>query len=468
MRRNLLSLLLTFFSLVLMAQSTARKFVVNVTSGGESTLTCFLPAFEKATGRAVVVCPGGAYWNLAIEHEGYDWAEFFNAQGIACCVLKYRLPHGDRSKPIADAENAIKMARDSASSWGLNPHDVGIMGSSAGGHLASTVSTLADDAHRPDFSILFYPVISMDAQKGHAGSAKNFLGKDVGLKHIVRHYSNAYNVRRHATPPAILLLADDDVVVPPVTNAVAYYAQMRTKGNSCSLHIYPSGGHGFGFKRSFKYHDEMLKDLSSWLQSLPSYAQDAVRVACIGNSITDGMGIDMSESFGYPARLQTLLGKEYRVKNFGVSATTLLRKGNLPYVEKLAWKEALAFLPNKVVLMLGTNDSKSRNWQYKDDFKTDLQAMVDTLKSLPSKPQIYLAYPLKAPSVIKSDMSINGRVIAEEIIPILNKVAKKNKLRVINLRDALDKKALMNADGVHPNAKGALVMAQEVAKAIAD
>lgn len=203
------------------------------------------PSFCREGHRsAVVVCPGGAYWIVAMQHEGTDWAEYFNQQGIACFVLKYRLPHGNRQLPIGDAMAAMKMVRDSADVWHVNPYDVGIMGSSAGGHLASTISTHADFAHRPNFSILFYPVISMDEKKGHAGSAKNLLGKEWHNPELVKEFSNQLHVQRHLTPPAILLLANDDVSVPPVTNAVAYYSAMRSKGGKCALYIYPSGGHG--------------------------------------------------------------------------------------------------------------------------------------------------------------------------------------------------------------------------------
>lgn len=115
---------------------------------------------------------------MAIDHEGHDWAPYFNEKGIAYFVLKYRMPNGDRSIPMGDACQAMRMVRDSAAVWGINPMDVGIMGFSAGGHLASTVSTHAEFDARPNFSILFYPVISMDKKVSHHGSCENFLGKD--------------------------------------------------------------------------------------------------------------------------------------------------------------------------------------------------------------------------------------------------------------------------------------------------
>jgi acetyl esterase/lipase/lysophospholipase L1-like esterase len=467
MKKIILSIALTLITLTSMAQSTARKFIVNVTPDGASTLISFLPAADKATGKAVVICPGGGYGMLCMDYEGTNWSEFFNSKGIACFVLKYRLPHGDRSLPFSDAENSIKILRDSAAVWHLNPYDIGIMGSSAGGHLASTISTHADYAHRPNFSILFYPVISMDPKKGHAGSTRNLFGKDKMYdKDLIQEYSNDKQVVSHLTPPAIILMTNDDVAVPPVTNGVAYYAAMRNCGNDCAMYIYPTGNHGFGYRSDFKYHDQMLGDLTKWLEELPSPKSDAVRVACIGNSITDGARIDMKDLKGYPAQLQQILGAGYNVKNFGVSGCTMLKKGNFPYMNRLAWRDAQAFNPNIVVIKLGTNDSKAVNWQYGVEFKQDMQSMIDTLKLLPSKPKIYLALPIVANCEVKDEGSINNEVIEKEIIPIIYKVAKKNKLKIIDMRDDMNREELLSNDGIHPNVKGAGVMAKDVATAI--
>ena len=467
MKKIFLVILMAILAVNLWAQSTDRKFTVKVSEDGKASMICFLPAAEKATGRAVVICPGGAYWIVATELEGTGFSEFFNSQGIACFVLNYRLPHGNRALPISDAEKAMEMVRDSAAQWHVNPYDVGIMGSSAGGHLASTISTHADFAHRPNFSILFYPVISMNPKKGHAGSTRNLLGRDGETNEdLINEYSNEKHVRGHLTPPALLLLANDDDAVPPVSNAVAYYVAMRKAGNDCAMHIYPSGGHGFGSNPNFKYHEQMLRDLRDWLAQLSSPRQDALRVACIGNSITDGMTIDLKGHNGYPAQLQRILGAGYHVENYGVSARTLLRKGNLPYVNEQAWKDALDFNPNIVIIKLGTNDSKAANWKHKEEFQGDLQSMIDQLRALPAHPVIYLVRPLVAVEKVVNEMSINNEVIEKEIIPIINKVAKKNKLRILDFREELNRDDLMSPDGVHPNKKGAAVIAQKVAEAI--
>ncbi|MBP5712714.1 MAG: xylanase, partial [Prevotella sp.] len=183
----------------------------------------------------------------------------------------------------------------------------------------------------------------------------------------------------------------------------------------------------------------------------------------IGNSITEGFGIPMSSQLGYPAQLQKILGSKYNVRNFGVSAHTLLNKGDNPYMNRPEWKYALAFNPQVVVIKLGTNDSKPYNWQHGKEFSTDLQQMIDALKALPAKPTIYLASPVK---VHENPYQINDSIVANEIIPIINKVAKKNKLQVIDLYNAITDKKLFLSDGVHPNDKGAAEMAKVIADAI--
>ena len=463
MKKRLIIMMLAGLALQSVVAQTARKITVNLTDDGKANIVGYLPV--QPTGKAVVGCPGGGYSGLSLQNEGHDWADYFNRQGIAYFVLTYRMPHGDRTIPVGDAQKSIRVVRDSADVWGINPYDVGIMGFSAGGHLASTISTHSEFAERPDFSILFYPVISMNEKETHKGSCVNFLGSE-GQKdqQLVKLFSNQHAVRRHLTPPAIILTANDDRTVPPVTNGVAYYTAMRKQGNDCALYIYPTGGHGFGFKSTFTYHDQMLNDLTTWLQRHQGPKKDAVRVACIGNSITDGFGIEMATQQGYPARLQRLLGNGYHVKNFGVSGRTMLNKGDLPYQNELAWRDALAFRPDIVIIKLGTNDSKPENWQYSKGFTDDLQLMVDALKANKNNPRIILCTPIPA---FKPTWNINDSVIVNGIPPIINKVAKKNKLQVIDLHTlyAHDGDKMLN-DAIHPDAKGALRMAEIIAKAL--
>ena len=232
------------------------------------SIRVFLPAPELSTGRVIVVCPGGGYSGLAYHHEGYDWAPYFNKQGIALVVLKYRMPKGGyKEVPFSDAEEALRVVRDSAGIWNINPNDVGIMGFSAGGHLASTIATHSAFDVRPNFQILFYPVITMDEKYTHMGSHNNLLGSDASAE-LEERYSNEKQVTKD-TPRAFIVYSDDDKSVPPA-NGVNYYLALNANGVPTTLHVYPSGGHGWGIRESFLYKNLMLDELSAWLNTFKS------------------------------------------------------------------------------------------------------------------------------------------------------------------------------------------------------
>lgn len=224
----------------------------------------FLPDAKRATGRAVVICPGGGYAHLAMEHEGTQWAPFFNNMGIAAIVLHYRMPNGNVKVPISDAEEALRIVRRNAKNWHINASDVGIMGFSAGGHLASTIATQSKAEAKPNFQILFYPVITMMQGYTHQGSHDNLLGKDAHKKDEQKYCSDLQVTR--VTPRACLLLSDDDHTVMPI-NSVNYYAELYRHDVPASLYIFPTGGHGWGMNTSFAYHAEMLTNLKGWLES---------------------------------------------------------------------------------------------------------------------------------------------------------------------------------------------------------
>lgn len=264
-------MLMICFSTVVMAQKPfdvdlwpKKPQVKSEDHSDTARVRVFLPNAKEATGRAVVICPGGGYQHLAMEHEGYDWATFFNQEGIAVIVLKYRMPHGNPKVPVSDAEEAIRLVRRNSGNWHINPNDVGIMGSSAGGHLASTIATHAEKDAKPNFQILFYPVITMMPDITHGGSHNNLLGKEP-KKNLEREYSSDLQVSR-VTPRAWIALSDDDHGVLPA-NGVNYYLELYRHDVPASLHVYPKGGHGWGFRSSFLYHIEMLLDLKSWLKS---------------------------------------------------------------------------------------------------------------------------------------------------------------------------------------------------------
>ena len=458
--KKILFLILCLSVISIQAQ-TARKFTINLTEDGKAHMVCFLP--DTPSGKAVVGIPGGGYSVLSNSHEGYLASEWMNKKGIAYFVVNYRLPNGDRTLPIGDVQKAIAIVRDSAAVWNIHPRDVGIMGFSAGGHLASVISTHSPYEVRPDFSILFYPVISMDERVTHKYSCRNFLGEE-GQKdpELVRKYSTQHAVKRHLTPPALIITASDDRLVPFVTNGLTYYAAMRNAGNECSMFVYPTGDHGFGFGPWFKYHDQLMTDLGNWLDNRKAPAPNAIRVACIGNSITDGHGIDMASQHGYPALLQQKLGEQYWVKNFGVGGRTLLNKGDRPYMNEKAWEDAVAFQPDIAIIKLGTNDTKPQNWQYGDEFKKDLEQMIAKLN--PKRTKIILCTPLPA---FKQSWNINDSIIVNGVIPVQQEVAKKYKLQIIDLHTLFaNETALLFDDGIHPNEKGVQRMAEIIADAL--
>lgn len=267
-------LLAAGMGLCCMTMSAQMTFDVNLYNGkppksnGNSQDTAkvrvFLPADKEATGRAVVICPGGGYTFLEKEKEGYDWGEFFQNQGIAAIVLKYRMPNGNPDVPIGDAEQAMKLVRRNATGWKISLNDVGIMGFSAGGHLAAMIATTSTGDAKPNFQILFYPVITMMDGFTHSGSQHALLGKSVS-KREVKKYSADLHVSR-VTPRAFIALSDDDDLVPPA-NGVNYYIELYKNDVPGSLHVYPGGGHGWGSKIGFRYHEEMMMDLKAWLKS---------------------------------------------------------------------------------------------------------------------------------------------------------------------------------------------------------
>jgi acetyl esterase/lipase len=210
---------------------------------------------------AVIVCPGGGYHRLADDHEGTQIAKWLNAAGVSAFVLQYRLPSDsimvDKTiGPLQDAQEAIRTVRRNARAWGIDPERVGVMGFSAGGHLAASVSTrymehvynsVDSTSARPDFSILIYPVISMDTTIGHSGSRRNLLGPHPPEREVIRA-SNERQVTR-STPPAFLVHSWDDGTVPPV-NSIVYARELASRGIPVELHLYETGGHGYGLGRS--------------------------------------------------------------------------------------------------------------------------------------------------------------------------------------------------------------------------
>lgn len=229
------------------------------------SIRVFLPDESVKTDMAVLVCPGGGYRVLSLGQEGYEWADVFVPQGITTIVLSYRMPMGVTEVPISDATEAMRVIRENASKWGIDPQKVGVLGSSAGGHLASTIATHNPVETRPNFQILFYPVISMDKEITHLDSHNCLIGEDA-TPELEQLYSNQLQVTEQ-TPPALLILADDDFLVSP-RNAAEYYIALKKAKVKASMYVYPSGGHGFGCGKWFKYREEMLKELNNWIETI--------------------------------------------------------------------------------------------------------------------------------------------------------------------------------------------------------
>jgi acetyl esterase/lipase len=242
-----------------------------------STPTLRIYPGQKSTAAktAVIICAGGGYAGLNIKREGYDVAEAFNKAGVAAFVLKYRLPDDKTNinktiAPLQDAQQAIKIVRDSAALWGIDPAKIGIMGFSAGGHLASSAGVHYKDAFianpgktslRPDFMLLIYPVISFSDSFGHKGSRDNLIGKKPSADSI-NYFSNELHVDAQ-TPPAFLTHAGDDKIV-PVTNSLSFYEAFNKNGVAADLHIYAKGGHGFGEIPTF---DEWFGRCLNWMRT---------------------------------------------------------------------------------------------------------------------------------------------------------------------------------------------------------
>jgi acetyl esterase/lipase len=250
---------------------------VRVRNVSEAEIYIYLPEKEINTGAAVVICPGGGYWIEAMDHEGYDMAKWLKSKGIAGIVLKYRLPYGHHEIPSCDARQTIRIVRMNAKEWGIDPNKIGIAGSSAGGHLASTVGTVFDKGNkdssnlleqvscRPDFMLLLYPVISFNESVGHMGSRKNLIGEGNDWK-LAKQYSNELNVTKE-TPPTFLVLADDDKTVIP-RNSVDFYLALKENNVPAEMHIFQEGGHGFGMTKKNLPVDQWPELFFSWLKAM--------------------------------------------------------------------------------------------------------------------------------------------------------------------------------------------------------
>lgn len=278
--KRLLTLLLVAFSLTAAAQDATldlwpdglpsdnglagRETSDDVHSSLVAHPTLSVYRAQHPNGTAIVVCPGGGYHDVWWSHEGYMMADWLNSQGVTLAVLKYRIPNGHHTIPLEDALRAMEIMRQHADEWHCTK--VGIMGASAGGHLATTAAThYTTAANRPDFQVLLYPVVSMDERITHSGTRYGLLG-DHPTDDLVALYSNELQVAED-NPPAFIVASSDDGAV-PIDNSLRYYRALLEHHVSATLHIYPYGGHGWGFRDSFAYKPLWTAELSQWLREL--------------------------------------------------------------------------------------------------------------------------------------------------------------------------------------------------------
>jgi len=255
--------------------------ILRISKVQEPTIAVYLPSKSNATGKAMLIFPGGGYGMLAYDWEGTDIAKFLNGKGIAGIVVKYRLPSSKsqidkHNVPLIDAQRAIRLVRSKSEDFHIDPDKIGIIGFSAGGHLASTLGTHFEEkvytpidevdleSARPDFMALGYPVISF-GKMTHGGSKKNLIGENPDSESVI-HFSNEKQIREN-TPPTFLFHATDDNAV-PVENSLLFYQALKDKGISATVHIYPKGGHGFSLARKDPHLMGWTERMFEWMESL--------------------------------------------------------------------------------------------------------------------------------------------------------------------------------------------------------
>jgi acetyl esterase/lipase len=256
--------------------------ILRIAKVQEPTLEVFRPSNGSGSNAAVIICPGGGYRILAYEWEGTDIAKWFNSKGMTAFVLKYRLPDAasvvnSYEAPLQDVQRAIRLVRSRAEEWGIDPNKIGIMGFSAGGHLASTAGTHFNDPNtfvgdeidalsaRPDFMILGYPVISMREEITHQGSKLSLLGNDPS-EEMIQRFSNEKRVSEY-TPPTFLVHSGDDGAV-PVANSLLFYEALIAHRVPAEMHLYPFGGHGYALAWNKAQLEQWPELLWAWLREI--------------------------------------------------------------------------------------------------------------------------------------------------------------------------------------------------------
>ncbi len=440
------------------------------TAERDLTLHVFYPNDQKeGKDRAVIISFFGGGWVAGSPEQFYGQSEYFASLGMVAISADYRVIGTDKTTPfesVMDAKSAVKWVRENSELLGIDPNKVVTSGGSAGGHVAVCTALIEGCEDDPELStsatpnamILFNPVIKTTAD-GYG--AEKLVGQETAL-------SPVHHVRENL-PPTLIMHGTQDSTV-PFQNAVEFEAKMIAAGNQCTLIPAFGENHGFfngTFRPTFgmRNYNKCMTTSAKFLAELGiieagEYTSEPVRIACVGNSITFGSTIENIEEDSYPAQLQLLVGDNYEVRNFGRSGATLLFEGNVPYIETQEYKDLLEFAPDVIIIKLGTNDSKAKNWEYKDKFEEDYSTLITSLKKISYRvPQIYVCSPVPAFTPADSPW-INAALIHDEIVPAVERVAKKNRVHYIDLYTPFEGMGSLFPDQIHPKAAGAKRLAK--------
>ncbi|MFR9602753.1 MAG: GDSL-type esterase/lipase family protein [Rikenellaceae bacterium] len=457
------------------------KFVYKTTDQRELELYVFYPNDEaKGKNRTVVISYFGGGWQSGSPDQFYSQSEYFASLGMVAISVDYRTIGKDKTTPfesVMDAKSAVRWVRENKKMLGINPDKVVTSGGSAGGHLAACTALIEgvdEDPKQkvsamPNAMILFNPVVNTTAE-GYG--ADKLVGQETEL-------SPVHHVRPNL-PPTLVMHGTQDTTV-PFKNAVDFTNAMKEAGNDCTLIPAFGENHGFfnspefrassgdrNFKRSMYESVKFLARLG-FVEEDKIPQKQIIRVACVGNSITFGSRVEEREKNAYPVVLQGLLGDDYEVVNFGKPGATLLNDGNLPYTSTKEFAALVEFAPDVLILKLGTNDSKEMNWKGgENNFAADFESLIKSLRPNSSRsPQIFICSPVPAFTPADSQ-SINSAIIKDQIVPLVESLAKKNRAaKFIDLYTPFEKCESVFPDKIHPNAEGARRMAMEIYNAIA-
>lgn len=459
------------------------RTINNVT---KPSITPLIP--ENPNGAAVIICPGGAYKYLVYDVEGMDVGHWLNSIGITAFVLKYRLPsdpHDDKKNvPLQDAQRALRYVRTHAETWGLDTTKIGIMGASAGGHLASTLAhafnkkvyeakdSIDNASARPDFMLLLYPVVSMENSITHSTTKSLLLGSSPSQE-LIDEFSAEKNVSS-SFPPTYMTRAADDTGV-SAENCNRLYNALQDSNIQCELKIFDNGGHGTGICKTVGTDFEKWpSDCTKWLHSIgmtENSQSHKVRIATVGNSITYGALLSRPAIESYPAQLNNMLAELYgdtvEVSNFSVSGRTMMRSAEDPIWVESQFSRALKFVPDICLILLGTNDTKPYRWEsWGNEFLGDYQAMIDTFKYRNPNTKFIVCYP---PPIWDGHTygntyatRHNDTVLVNKVLPAIDTIVQNNDAILIDFHTPFIDSVQLFPDFLHPSAQGSKIMAEIV------